>query len=329
MAVAFSGLSAWSDETKLNFYLDSIASNDVLPYLRKYGNVFTNVKADTLKLPKMTTSITIADGDACFTDIDGNNDTTISQTSITLKKGLVRDQICVHGFEDYFTAQGLTAGQHYKGIGAFEAGILADVSARTAKAIGSEMWNGGSNWITAGFVDQLLTAVFNADNVGTTTPTSGGSAGTDSEGVYNICVSLLNKAMTNVDFASAIMAGKCHIVMSPKEYAFLDQNYVKLRGTGLITPGLQTLQAGTFAEFMFPGFPVPVVVQNFLTGTGIIMLSRNGNLTAAMDLESDFTNLKTGMDQYEEFLWWKFRFKGGVGYRDLTGSSIKYWGPAS
>lgn len=329
MAVSFSGLTAWVDETKLDFYMDAIASNDVLPYLRKYGQVYTNVKADTLKLPKLTTSITIADGDACFTDIDGNNDTTISQTSISLKKGLVRDQICVHGFEDYFTAQGLTTGQHYTGIGAFEAGILSDVAARTAKAIGNEMWNGGSNWITSGLHDQLLAATMGSANVGTTTPTSGGSAGTDAAGVYNICQSLLNAGMADVDFASAIMSGNCHIVMSPKEYAFLDQNYVKLRGTGLITPGLQTLQSGGFAEFMFPGFPVPVVIQNFLTGTGTIILTRNQNIVAALDLESDFTNIKLGMDQYEEFIWWKFRFKGGVGFRDLSGTSVKYWGAAS
>lgn len=329
MAVSFSGVSNWTDETRLDFYMDAIASNDVLPYARKYGQVFTGVKADTLKLPKMTTSITIADGDACFTNIDGNNDTTISQSTITLKKGLVRDQICVHGFEDYFTAQGLTAGQHYTGIGAFEAGILQDVAARTAKAIGNEMWNGGSNWITSGWIDQLYAATMGSAIVGSTTPNNGGSAGTDVQGVYNICVALLNNAMNDVDFASDVMAGNCHIVMSPKEYAFLQQNYVTLNGQNLITPGLNVLQNGSFAEFNFPGFPVPVVVQNFLTGTGTIILSRNRNLVVALDLESDFTNIKLGMDQYEENIWWKFRFKGGVGFRDLSGTSIKYWGPTT
>ena len=329
MAVNFSGLTNWVDETRLDFYMDAIAANDVLPYARKYGQVFTGVKADTLKLPKLTTSVTIADGDACFTNIDGNNDTTISQSSITLKKGLVRDQICVHGFEDYFTAQGLTAGQHYTGIGAFEAGILQDVAARTAKAIGNEMWNGGSNWITSGWHDQLLAATMGSSIIGSTTPNNGGSAGTDAQGVYNICVSLLNAAMADVDFASAIMSGQAHIVMSPKEYAFLQQNYVTLNGQNLITPGLNVLQNGSFAEFNFPGFPVPVVVQNFLTGTGTIILSRNRNMVVALDLESDFTNIKMGMDQYEENIWWKFRFKGGVGFRDLSGTSIKYWGPTT
>ena len=104
---------------------------------------------------------------------------------------------------------------------------------------------------------------------------------------------------------------------------------MKLHGTNLITPGLDTLQNGSFQEFFFPGTRVPVVIQTHLTGTGTIILTRKGNFVVALDLESDFTNIKLGMDQYEENIWWKFRFKGGVGFRDLSGNSMKYWGPAS
>jgi len=329
MALAYSGLTQWVDESRLDFYTDAIAANDVLPFVRKYGTVITGVKADSIKLPNITTSITIADGTTCFTDIDGNNDSTISQSTINLKKGLVRDQICVHGLEDYYTAQGLTAGQHYTGLGAIEAGVLMDVAKKTARATGNEMWNGGANWLTSGWEDLIRAANYGASNVGTTTPTNGGAAGTDAQGVYNICVSLLNSGAANIDFGSEIIAGNAVLVMSPKEYFFLQQNYVKLYGTTLITPGLDTLQSGTFGEFFFPGTKVPVVVQSFLTGTGMIILTRKNNFVVAMDLESDFTEMKMGMDQYEEFLWWKFRFKAGVGIRDNTGNSIKYWGAAS
>ena len=90
-----------------------------------------------------------------------------------------------------------------------------------------------------------------------------------------------------------------------------------------------TLNGGTFAAIDFPGTRVKVVTQNFLTGTGTIILSRRGNFVAALDLESDFTNIVMGLDQYQENIWWKFRFKAGVGFRDLSGNSIKYWGPAS
>jgi hypothetical protein len=329
MALVYSGLSNWTDESRLDFYLDAVASNDVLPFVRQYGQVITGVKADTIKLPKLSTSVTIADGAACFTDIDGNNDSTISQSSITLSKGLVRDQICVHGLEDYYTAQGLTLGQNYTGLGAFEAGIMQSVAGEVGKAIGSAMWTGSTNFISSGWTDLIYAATFGTSNVGTSTPTSGGSAGTDAAGVYNICVSLLNAAIADVDFASEIISGNAVIVMSPQEFLFLQQNYNKLNGGNTLVPGLDTLNAGTFAAINFPGTRVPVVTQNFLTGTGTIILSRRGNFVAALDLESDFTNVVMGLDQYEENIWWKFRFKAGVGFRDLSGNSIKYWGPAT
>ena len=329
MALVYSGLSNWTDESKLDFYLDAVAANDVIPFVRQYGQLITGVKADTIKLPKLSTSVTIADGTNCFTDIDGNNDSTISQSSIGLSKGLVRDQICVHGLEDYYTAQGLTAGQHYTGLGAFEAGILQSVSGEVGKAIGSAMWQGSTNFITSGWTDLIYGTNFGSSNVGTTTPTSGGNAGTDAQGVYNICVSLLNAAMTDVDLASEVINGSAVIVMSPQDFLFLQQNYTKLYGGNTLVPALDTLNAGTFSTITFPGTRVQVVTQNFLTGTGTIILSRRGNFVAALDLESDFTNIVMGMDQYQENIWWKFRFKAGVGFRDLSGNSIKYWGPAS
>ena len=333
MAITYSGVNAWVDESRIDFFMDAVASNDVIPYLKKYGLVITGVKADTIKLGKLSTTVVIADGSTCLTSPGTGNDSVIKQTQIDLKKGVISDKICVHDMEEYFTAQGLSAGQHYEGIGAFEAGILASIAEVSGAAIGNEMWNGGSNWITSGYVDQLLAANLGTGAsggvVGTTTPTAGGSAGTDAAGVYNICNALLNRAVANVNFASLVRSGRCHIVMSPQDFLFLCQNYTTLHGGNIMTPGLNQLQAGDFAEFNFPGTKVPVVVQNFLTGTGIIALIRNGNMAAAFDLESDLTSIRMGMDQYEEFMWWKLRFKGGVGFHDLTTKNILYWGPAS
>jgi hypothetical protein len=333
MALVYSGLTQWVDESRLDFYLDAVATNDVLPFVRQYGQVITGVKADSIKLPRLSSSVTIADGTNCFTDIDGNNDSTISQATITLSKGLVRDQICVHGLEDYYTAQGLNAGQHYTGLGAFEAGILQSVAGEVGKAIGSAMWTGSANFIANGWTDLLYAANLGTGTggsiLGTSTPTSGGAAGTDAAGVYNICTSLLNAAMADVDFASEVISGQAVIVMSPQDFLFLQQNYTKLNGGNTLVPALDTLNAGTFATIQFPGTRVNVVTQNFLTGTGTIILSRRGNFVTALDLESDFTNIVMGMDQYQENIWWKFRFKAGVGFRDLSGNSIKYWGPAS
>lgn len=329
MAVTFSGLTALPDESRLAFFTDAIASNDVLPFVRQYGDFIPNVKADSYKLRRLSSTVAIADGATCLTDLDGNNDSTITDRTITLKKGVISDLICPHdGWETYWTHQGMTAGQHYTGIGRFEAGIMADIAKQAGKAIGNEMWNGGSNWITSGWIDQLYAAT-GIETGGSTAPTAGGSAGTDAEGAFNAVQTLVDAVMADVDFGSDARAGNVIVVMSPKEYSFYFQNYRKLFGDNLITPGLQVLANGTFAPVYHPGTRIEIVVQNFLTGTGTIIITRKGNFAVALDLEADFSRLEMGMDQYNEKLWWKMRFKGGVGINDISANSLLYYGPAS
>lgn len=328
MAVSFSGLSALPDESRLAFFTDAIAANDVLPFVSQFGDYITGVKADSYKLRRLSSTVTIADGAACITDFDKGNDSTISERTITLKKGFIGDEICPHvGWETYYTHQGMTAGQHYTGIGRFEAGVLADIARQAGKAIGNEMWNGGSNWITSGWLDQIYAEIGNY--VGTTTPTAGGSAGTDSQGAFNICQTLVDTIMADVDFGSAARAGNVIILMSPKEYNFYFQNYRKLFGDNMITPGLQFLADGSPAPVYHPGTRIQIVQQNFLTGSGTIIATRKGNFALAVDLASDMSEIKMGMDQYEEKMWWKMRFKGGVGINDISTNSLLYWGPAS
>jgi len=58
-------------------------------------------------------------------------------------------------------------------------------------------------------------------------------------------------------------------------------------------------------------------------------MSRKKNQVLAFDLESDFTNVEVGMDQYNENMWWKLRMKVGGGWQALDTNNVKYWGPAS
>jgi hypothetical protein len=43
MAIAYSGLTQWVDESRLDFFMDAVASNDVLPFARKYGDVILSL----------------------------------------------------------------------------------------------------------------------------------------------------------------------------------------------------------------------------------------------------------------------------------------------
>lgn len=335
MANLFSGLTAYVEEKRygLDFYTQAVQRNDLFPFITNVNGFFPGVKEDTIKLPNLSAVAGISSGSACVTDFNLGNDTTITQSSISLTKGFVGDEICPHdGFETYYTAMGMTAGQNYEGLGAFEAGIFAEIQRKVGKRIVTNAWTGNASpdtWSFTGWQELLLAANMGSAIVGSSTPTSGGSAGTDAAGVYNICEALINSAMADVDFASEVESGNVYIVMSPKEKEFLRQNYLKLFGQALPTPGLADLQGNVFGAFNFPGTNVPVYTQSALTGTGTIILSRNGNQVLAMDLLSDTTDLRVGMDQYMEKLWWKFRFKMGVGWRDLTSGSIRYWGPTT
>lgn len=337
MANTFTGLTAFVQEERfvLDFFTQAVQQNDVLPFVQTAGLFIPGVKEDTIKLPNLSAVAGIADGEACAgTDFDDGNYTTITQSSVSLVKGIVKDSFCIHseGFETYVTAVALQSGQNYTGLGALESGLVGEINKRVAKRLAQNMWNGNASpdtWTFSGWLDQLLAATMGSAIIGTTTPTSGGAAGTDAEGVYNIVQALIDAAMASVDFASDVMMGRVYIVMSPKEAEFLRQNYLKLYGQVLSAPGLAGLQANTFAPFTFPGTNIPIYLQSSLTGTGTIILSRFGNQVLAVDNVSDFTNLDLWLADDHDTLRWKFRFKMGVGWRDLSGTSIKYWGPAS
>lgn len=337
MSQIFSGLIAYIEERRYgnDFYTPALQQNDVLPFVQSVGMFLPNVKEDTIKLPNLSAVAGIADGATCITSFDNGNDSTISQSSIALKKGVIADSICPHdGFETYYTAAGMAAGQKYDNLGVFETGILREIQRAVAKRIAQNAWNGEGSpdtWTFSGWREQLLAAVMGAGIVGTGTPTAGGSAGTDAAGAYNILVTLINAAMADVDFASDVEAGNVYFVMSPQDKEFLRQNYVKLHGTAFpdIAVGLQGLQNDIFAPTLFPGTKIPIYLQSSLTGSATIIMSRKGNQVLAADTVSDFTDLDMWLADDHETLRWKFRFKYGVGWRALNSANVKYWGPTT
>lgn len=350
MALSFSGLTAYVNEAdnRTNFWTEALHSNDVMPFVSAVGSVFPNVKENTIALPTLSGVATIADGAACAgTDFDDGNDVTMGQTTITLKKGVVKDSFCPHGedFETYITALGMPAGQHYKSLGEWQPYLMGELARRVGKRLAVNFWQGdqsGDGWTFTGWYEGLIAATlgtFNSSSnvtggiVGSTTPSNGGSAGTDAQGVYNICQSLIEAALyttsatTGSDFAADIMSGNAYIVMNPLNREFLRQNYQTRYGNAMpeIATGLPGLQQNANGAFNFPGYNVPVLTQAWIPQSTII-LSRKGNQAIAFDLESDFTNLDMWLADDHDTLRWKYRFKVGCGWRALNGSNLKYWG---
>lgn len=351
MANDLSALTAFvNEQRRTDFWTEALYGNDVMPFMNAVGTVIPNVKENTFTLPNLSGVATIADGAACDSDFDKGNDNTITQSTITLVKGLVQDAFCPHGegWETYFTALGMPSGQHYNGLGKWQSAMVGEIMRRIGKRLGVNQWQGnqsGDTWTFNGFMDQLLAAVlgtYNASSnvtggiVGSTTPTNGGSAGTDAQGAYNICKALINAALrtssatTGSDLAADLIGGNCYLVMSPVNRQNLVENYETLKGTAFpqMAPSLSSLLNDVQGTFNFPGYNLPVLTQAWIPDSTII-LSRKGNQVLAFDLESDFTKLDIWLADDHDTIRWKERFKLGVGWRALNGSNLKMWGPTT
>lgn len=350
MANNFSGITTYVNELRrTEFWLEALSGNDVMPFVEAVGDVIPNVKENSFTLKRLSGTVTFADGAACSDDFDNGNDTTITQTTINLVKLLAQDSFCMHGegYETYFTAPQMPLGQHYAGLAPWQQALVNEIMRRLAKRYAVNYWQGnqsGDTHTLDGWMDLLQAAVlgtFNSSSnvtggiVGSTTPTSGGSAGTDAEGVYNICQSLVEAAMYTTTLAGSdlqadLMAGNCYIVMNPLNREFLRQNYQKKHGLAMpeIVPGLAGLQNNAFGAFNFPGYNLPVITQVHIPQNTII-LSRNGNQVIAFDAVSDTTKLDVWLADDHDTVRWKHRSKLGIGWRALDGSNLKYWGPTT
>jgi len=350
MANNFSGITTYVNELRrTEFWLEALSGNDVMPFVEAVGDVIPNVKENSFTLKRLSGTVTFADGAACSDDFDNGNDTTITQTTINLVKLLAQDSFCMHGegYETYFTAPSMPLGQHYAGLAPWQQALVNEIMRRLAKRYAVNYWQGnqsGDTHTLNGWMDLLQAAVlgtFNSSSnvtggiVGSTTPTSGGSAGTDAEGVYNICQSLVEAAMYTTTLAGSdlqadLMAGNCYIVMNPLNREFLRQNYQKKHGLAMpeIVPGLAGLQSNAFGAFNFPGYNLPVITQVHIPQNTII-LSRNGNQVIAFDAVSDTTKLDVWLADDHDTVRWKHRSKLGLGWRALDGSNLKYWGPTT
>ena len=350
MANNFSGITTYVNELRrTEFWLEALSGNDVMPFVEAVGDVIPNVKENSFTLKRLSGTVTFADGAACSDDFDNGNDTTITQTTINLVKLLAQDSFCMHGegYETYFTAPQMPLGQHYAGLAPWQQALVNEIMRRLAKRYAVNYWQGnqsGDTHTLNGWMDLLQAAVlgtFNSSSnvtggiVGSTTPTSGGSAGTDAEGVYNICQSLVEAAMYTTTLAGSdlqadLMAGNCYIVMNPLNREFLRQNYQKKHGLAMpeIVPGLAGLQNNAFGAFNFPGYNLPVITQVHIPQNTII-LSRNGNQVIAFDAVSDTTKLDVWLADDHDTVRWKHRSKLGIGWRALDGSNLKYWGPTT
>ena len=327
MAINFSGVSAWTNEhtNATNFWTEALMGNSFVALVRETGTILTGVKENTRKLPRLGATSTMQDGDNCAFNASGG--VTFTQTTLNMKNVKFQDTWCLRTMEDYFTAVMLPAGQHYTESLSFPGGaaMVMEVEKAIQKALATAYLNETS--LFSGLLDQLYDAY--GINAGTTTPTNGGTAGTDAQGVFNICETLVNSWIVDEDLAQEIQNGGVSIWMSPYDVKLYFENYRTRFGDNPWATQQLTLLAGGAQSFIHAGTNVRIYSEPGLTTSRAIIMFRNGNPTLGFDLESDNNTLKFGLDEHEENIWYTARTKVGASWRAIDANNVKYWGSAS
>lgn len=320
-----------------NFYQQPVMGNDTFAAARQFGQVLTGAKNDSYKLPNMSATATLKDGEDCgFTPTD---QTTFTQTTLTMKALTVQGQFCVRELEPYWLAAGLPAGQHYQSLGVLEANILNEVQRQLADKMALFPYYGPTGSDTATFTTSWMDLLEDHNTptivAGTTTISNGGTAGTDAQGVFNVVETLAGYYYANRHTAGDANNGNIYCLMSPYAARLYFQNYRTLYGDHNITPALQQLANGNYSTWTHPGTNIMIATQNALGLENQIIMARKQNQVLAFDLESDATRLEMGFDQYREYIWWKVRVKMGTAWRSISGGissgtpNVLYWGTAS
>lgn len=327
----FDALSAFVNETEfgVNFYQDALMTNDTFAFAQQYGEVRTGAKNDSYKLPTMSATATVQSGDGC-----GHNsvdEVTFEQTTLNMVNIKIEGQFCPQTMETYYLASTLPAGQHYSSLGTLETNILQEVQRQIAKKMAILPYYGPTGSDTVTFANHWMKLLEDAYgiNVGTTTPSNGGSAGTDAQGVFNIVESISALFYANGDTAADANNGNIIISMSPYDAMLYFQNYRTRYGTHNITPELQNLANGQYSTWVHPGTRIQIATQNALATERQIIASRRGNQALYFDLASDATRLDLWYDKTDDVIRWRMRAKLGTGWRAIDANNVRYWGTAS
>ena len=332
-----SALAALVNETEFGFmfYKEALMNNDTFAFTQKYGEVLQNAKNDTYKLGNFNGSATAQDGDGC-----GQNSVdqiTHTQTTLTMVNIKFEGQFCPQTLEPYYLAAALPPGQHYESLGALGAQYIAEIQRQIAKKMAIMPYYGPTGADTATYangpwMDLLLAQT--GINLATGDSTNGGSAGTDAAGAWNRVEAIKNRFLADGDSAAGVFEdGEYSVEMSPLDASLYFENMRTLFGQDTVTPLQQRFNDGNFSSWIHPGTRMRIYVVNALGSGDLasrpIIGTRRENKVLAFDLRSDTTRLEMGMDQYREFIWWKWRAKMGTAWRSYNTKDVAYFGPAS
>lgn len=309
MGFDLSAVTAYINETaNLNdIFKRSMYGNDTAPYLTQ----IQGVKA-TNKLPNVNHEQNVlVDATNELTDSDFNGDVDVTQTELITGKVAYWNKFRLDDLEGFFTQMYLPRGANYD-LAETEI-VLArllqdDIPNVVKKQVELLTWQGD----TDGSAPVNLANGFNKLTAGVT-PVSGGAI--TASNALTFVDGLIDTAMEDADWASKLgETGRAYIFTGHDVIRKYEQQY---RSDYTAAP-----YNGRFEKIMPDGTVVQMIGCSGLTGRSEINLVDSQIFVQGSDLLSDQDNIEMGMNQFNEYVWVKVKFRLGFAVRDLTDKSI-------
>ena len=271
MALDVSGLSAFTDENKMDLIKKAILTGRSLEFMTIQPDIKSSATINILD------STLVGQAGSCGFNSDGT--TVLSQRTLSVDAIKVNESICIDTLEAYYTQKMMNPGSYNESI-PFEQLYSEDKAEKIADMLESIVWKGdksGSGNIA--LADGLL-KVIDAEgtvvdgNVGAVTAATGITAGN----VVEIIDGMVESVPADIIDADDLILFVGYDVY--RVYAKALRNANLFHYTGAENQGQEFSQ-------MVPGTNVKVVAVKGLNGTDRLILSRVANLYIGTDLLND------------------------------------------
>lgn len=301
MALDVSGLVADLDNSD-ELWENLILGGDTAPLLKEF-----NTKKDTYKLPTFEGDRDIfQNSKTCALSPSGNDDFT--EEVVTLASIGVLKQYCMNVLENFYTSDMLPAGQNYTEAlrVSFEETTRQIIAQNETNTWLGDTGGSGSLALQDGFVKLIGTT--NAAKCITGARISFGAI--TSSNALSLVEGLVDAVMNVSDLASAAGNGDLELFISPQDRRNYDIDYRTNFG--------DSTHATDFNNDFVQGTNIRFRVVGGLTGSDFMCITPKDNLSVVVDLSSDESTITAGMDEFEENVWIKTKFKKGYGARNYS-----------
>jgi hypothetical protein len=292
MALDLAGLSAYTDENKMDLIKKSILEGRTVGLISVQPDIKSSATINILD-----TDLILAAG-ACGWSANGT--TTLSQRTLSVCSLKSNESICLDDLEAYYTQSMLNAGSYNEQI-PFEQMYSESKAEKLGAAVEDIVWQGdtisgsGNLALCDGFVklfaDDAFTAVVDGNVSGATAINS-----------LNI-IDLVDDMCATIP-SDIINADDLHIFCGYETYRL----YAKaLRDANLFH------YDGAENDFMqmVPGTNIKIIAVRGLNGTDKMVATKASNLFMGTDLLSDFEDFRIFYSEDNDEV--RFRFKGKIG----------------